>query len=577
MCFQHSLLRTRLSDVRDLDTGCLTNSHNLRKELVEMAIFGFFSINITLLVLFSIVDCTILNGVDKKQALEHDDYNEDLFIKPLVDGKLFAQFQFRTTYRKDIRVLRWENKIEIFPLSLNDLILTTDLNELYFSLTKGNWNYKNWGYLNTPSPPGAQIRVRFSQHNENPAKSWNRLANSLAGIFCASLSSASDKKTLVSSKLIFNSYYSNLPEETLCTENLTPWKKLSPCPNSGLSSLLNAVNLFKSSYSSLSMNLKPNIDGKGVQLTRTIDIVFNPLQLFEGKQMWSLAKVFGNSISRKCSVSSHSHIYVDITNLDDKSKLYPQSYVEQSVEDKLLAVYDVHALLSNSSNQKQQLNVGLKQAKIFKQPPHSSKPIIPVHLTTHIVGVGAGDGTIVATVKNVVNEPVRITYLHVIPHFLPVYLHTLTIKTKSTGQELKPDKLNYNLSKDNSPTLIEFSLVVPPDCEIQISYDFERAFLRWSDYRPDANKGILLGSAMIDVAYDLYEPASLTQHFTVPNTNRTFKVFARPLLIILPTPDFSMPYNTICLVSSVLAFAFSPLYCCTTQGYKRRWQNVRRL
>lgn len=520
------------------------------------------------IIMSAIVDALASEGVATNT---HDKYYEDLYIKPLQDGKLFTQFRFRTLYRKDFKSLRWENKLEIFPLSLADLVSATDLNKLHFSLTKGNWNYRNWGYSSRSSPPGAQIRVEFSRHNESQERSWKRLVNSLAGKFCTSLSSA-DEKTLVASKLTFGSLfeesnstervlYANLPEETFCTENLTPWKKLLPCySNSGLASLLTAVNLFKSSYSSLAIDLGPNADVEGqeqVKLVQTISVIFNPLQLFEGKQTWSLAKIFGNSIQRKCPVSSHSLIHVDITKIDDKSKLYPQSYKEVKLSSQTVAVFDVHSMLSNSS----QVNLGIKQNQLFKQSPVSSRPNVPIHFRTHVAGVGTADGTIVATVANHLDEPVRITYMDVIPHFLNVYLHTLTIRTKS-GQELKADKLNFILSQDQTPTLIEFSVVVPASSEVHISYDFERAFLRWFDYKPDANKGVLLGSAVISVSLPSSSAYHIFQNYSM--IDEDIKLYARPLLVILPTPDFSMPYNVICLVCSVLAAAFGPIHSMTT-------------
>lgn len=515
---------------------------------------------------------------DHNAPQTNDQYHEDLFIKPLQDGKLSAQFQFRTLYRKDFKSLRWENKIEIFPLSLADLVSATDLRKLHFSLTKGNWNYRNWGYSSRSSPPGAQIRVEFSRHNESQDRSWKRLVNSLAGKFCTSLSSV-DTKTLVASKLAFSPLfkltnstekvlYANLPEETFCTENLTPWKKLLPCySNSGLASLLNAVNLLKSSYSSLAIDLEPIPCSRDadisleeceqVQLTQTISVIFNPLHLFEGKQIWSLAKIFGNSIQKKCPLSSHSLIHVDVTRGDDKSKLYPQTYKEIKSETQTVAVYDVHSLLENST----QVNVGMKQNQIFKQPPVSSRPNVPVQFRTHVAGVGTADGTIVATVLNRLEAPIRVTYMDVVPYFLNVYLHTLTIRTKS-GQELKPDKLNFILSKESTPTLIEFSVIVPAASEVQISYDFERAFLRWYDYKPAANKGVLLGSAVISVSLPSPFKYYLFQNYSAIDDD--LKLYARPLLVILPTPDFSMPYNVICLVCSVLAAAFGPLHSMTT-------------
>lgn len=38
------------------------------------------------------------------------------------------------------------------------------------------------------------------------------------------------------------------------------------------------------------------------------------------------------------------------------------------------------------------------------------------------------------------------------------------------------------------------------------------------------------------------------------------------MIITLPTPDFSMPYNVICLACTVVALAFGPLHNITTKS-----------
>ena len=41
-------------------------------------------------------------------------------------------------------------------------------------------------------------------------------------------------------------------------------------------------------------------------------------------------------------------------------------------------------------------------------------------------------------------------------------------------------------------------------------------------------------------------------------------MYTEPLLVQLPTPDFSMMFNVICFVSTVVAIAFGSLYNLTT-------------
>lgn len=521
-----------------------------------------------------------------------DLYNENLYIKPLQDGKLFAQFQFTTLYRGDIADLRWENRLEILPLSMSDLVAMTDIETLRFTLTKGNWDYKNWGYSTLPSPPGAQILARFQRKDLNTNRSWRKLINSLAGKFCASLVSE-NYEVLASPQLAYGDLYANLPEENVCTCNLTPWKKLLPCYTaSGLGSLLNAVNMLKSSYISMSIDIRPSLFNNGtgkrrVMLTQNILAVFNPLVLFDGRQSWSISKIFGNAITRVCPVAESTRVYVDITRLGDVKQLSPStSYQEReiefisdrpSTEMRKYAIFDVGEILTNLSANSlpPRVDIGIKQTQLFKRPAASARSILPLKFATHVAGTGASDGAIVATITNNYHEPVRVTYMDVIPHFLRVYLHTLKART-NFGKTIKPDKFNYVSSQEKSPTLIEFSIVVPANTQTRISYAFERAFLRWTEFKADANKGVLLGSASLKVELPdslshLIVPtktlASNSSHFdcAVDDEGDVMRIYARPLLIILPTPDFSMPYNVICLVCTVIVAAFGPIHSMTTR------------
>ena len=53
-------------------------------------------------------------------------------------------------------------------------------------------------------------------------------------------------------------FYGALPHESVCTENLTPWKKLLPCfVKKGLATLLNSGHLFNTFYFSLAVDFRP--------------------------------------------------------------------------------------------------------------------------------------------------------------------------------------------------------------------------------------------------------------------------------------------------------------------------------
>lgn len=128
------------------------------------------------------------------------------------------------------------------------------------------------------------------------------MVNLLSGQFCASFNFI-DSTGSVEPKVSFrpegfadpNSirddsvFYAALPTETVCTENLTPWKKLLPCfAKSGLATLLNAVHVFNSNYFSLALDLRP------------VCRVINPDYLLDLSKLFiGLVQIFIGLISEK--------------------------------------------------------------------------------------------------------------------------------------------------------------------------------------------------------------------------------------------------------------------------------------
>lgn len=135
-------------------------------------------------------------------------------------------------------------------------------------------------------------------------QTWADLVNALSGLFCASLNFM-DSKSTVQPRWSFRPAglasefysadsrfvrYSTLPREVVCTENLTPWKKLLPCGSKvivfiteslkfdfkmwilqskpisdqaffvclqiGLASLLNSVKIYDGFYHSLGVHVR---------------------------------------------------------------------------------------------------------------------------------------------------------------------------------------------------------------------------------------------------------------------------------------------------------------------------------
>jgi len=123
------------------------------------------------------------------------------------------------------------------------------------------------------------------------------------------------------------------------------------------------------------------------------------------------------------------------------------------------------------------------------------------------------------------------------------YLHTLRT-TLSPPSSIDPIRsLFYRPVLDRARGAhLEAALSLPPNSTLTLSYDFDKSVLRYTEYPPDANRGFDVAAAVI----------------TIPTTG--FAIRTTSLLLSLPTPDFSMPYNVIILSSTVIALAFGSIF-----------------
>lgn len=112
--------------------------------------------------------------------------------------------------------------------------------------------------------------------------------------------------------------YASLPREIVCTENLTPWKKLLPCDSKkGLASLLNSGYIHNTRYHSLGLHLRPicrdeTCEDASLELQQTVSLVYDYLIL--GTKNWSFTKLFGQGVNGQCALASRSEIFVDSTS-----------------------------------------------------------------------------------------------------------------------------------------------------------------------------------------------------------------------------------------------------------------------
>jgi len=528
-----------------------------------------------------------------------DKFAEELVVVPLQSGHLNTLFKFTTKFEgADIRQAGDWAHYQLFPRQLGEILGHYKVQELSVSLTQGHWRYSSWGYPIQSSPSGALILARFlpSVPPSSLDSQWEGLTNALAGLLCASLNKLdrtqglSPVHTFQPSGLVGGpnmtsdpSYlrYGLLPKENVCTENLTPWKKLLPCKaRRGLAIMLNSGTIQKhSSYQALLLTIRPVCGNEAcstidTELSQSYNLVFDPAVYNGGKALdnvdWNLKHLFGIGVGSACPLAHTSQIFIDLgqRNFDLNPVPHREIMAGSGTNVRTFGVYDVRKLADDGRIH----NIGSRHSK-----PHTygivHSPVVTV--TRHLVGTGQERGAIRADIRNTGGSPLTVVYLDTLPWYLRLYLHTLTLT--SGGEKVEPVSTLFQPGVDRTrPYLLELVLKLPPRSTVTVTIQFEHSLLRWSEYPPDANHGFYVGSAVVtarvphnrNLSVALAPEDSTLSYSLWGNTNpdTVLHLYTETLLVSLPTPDFSMPYNVICLACTVAALAFGPIHNITTKS-----------
>lgn len=89
--------------------------------------------------------------------------------------------------------------------------------------------------------------------------------------------------------------------------------------------------------------------------------------------------------------------------------------------------------------------------------------------------------------------------------------------------------------------------------------------LKYTEHRPDAERGREISSGILTLL-DLSDSDGTESASDVLRSART-RIYTPKLLLDVPTPDFSMPYNVIIMSSTVMAVFFGLMHGSLT----RRW------
>ncbi|KAK0244622.1 Gpi16 subunit GPI transamidase component [Armillaria nabsnona] len=510
--------------------------------------------------------CTIVSS----QHLVNEEFREQVSLQTLQDGRVTSTFSFNILLKdatpREPRTLIFDDESQhysLFPLALGQILREYAVTELHLTLNAGKWNYDSWGYPKERDVgTGAELWAWMADGGPSTIDyRWQGLRNALAGLFCASIGSLDEQRT-TSPVLPFapegslpdwgvdhELRHASLASEHVCTENLTPFLKLLPCKSlSGIASLLNPHRLFDANWHGMGLHVLWNPDA-GVEVRLTFQSVSDPIRISGAKkQDWSFSTLFDRTIEITCPVAQSSIVDVALP----RGALYSITPEPPRI-DKTVAFYDL-------TNLSEALDVKLKWASDFTYALDSPKiASMPISVRRTLRGASQDRGQLSLVIKNNAPSSLQVFYLETMPWIVQFYLHTMRVSSDTDGDNLISNISYVPPVPHSRPATFQAVIDLPGDSTVYLTIDVTKAFLRYTEHPPDAQRGWDLPPAII-----LPLPgsnASITEH------EFAGRIYTPPLLVDLATPDFSMPYNVIIFSCSLIAFIFGSIFNLLTRKF----------
>lgn len=522
-------------------------------------------------------------------ALPDESFVEELVLTPLPNGKLMAHLEF--TIRRNFTTQQVSN-FNLFPKSIGQIMSHYKAQEVHLTFTQGRWRSDLWGYPISSAPTGVALLAWFDSAVDVD-QTWKGMQRALGGLFCASLNKMDPTITsaptiayrprgdLYSShtRNVSNSRvrYSVMTRESVCTENLTPFIKQLPCHNrQGLARLLQyPKQLLASQYFSLGVHLQTTClgapgtcDSRQSELILRISVVFDSPP--KATMLDGFFGVTGGLTS--CPLASTSRVYVARVPSRQWNKQKGSSTPVEAPSTGIVKRYDIYALTASPPF----------HLEIAPLEPYAMEAC-PVLVNRYVTGDGSTRGGLVTHITNTHKHlHTHVAIYQMIPWYLRLYFHTikLTINNQpvDTTQVLKGgDGFQLQIGREHqSPSVLEFTAHVPPLSVFSVSVQYDKALLHWTNYPPDPNRGFDIGPATVVLhdnhtkAWQHVPPLLYQPHHPLP-----VELYTQGQAVMLPLPDFSMPYNVITITCTILALFFGQVVHGLTVAYADIWEGHR--
>ncbi|CEF65856.1 GPI transamidase component PIG-T [Strongyloides ratti] len=476
-----------------------------------------------------------------------DDFRETLFITRLKNQKFFAQFDF------NIKVGNVSSQIyDLFPRTIGEIVEKHSLDYLSFSLAFSNWLTNDWGYQPYPEHPvGSSLKVVF-HNNSDPDSNWPNLVNALSGIFCGSWHNSATYYTRTINKFYKEAVF---PEESVCTENFFPFLKILPCKGvAGIASLMNTETFYAADFNSISLNF--NIT------TGILKVVVNFVASKDkGLRNFDFESIFGKTLSSSsCQLASSSKVYIEKFQGMEFS-VVPNKILKKYGREFLMYDLLVSGLTSVSGK--------FQDPTIKPRERLSYPPMITIYSSTSHVGEQSGN--VITKIRNKYSTEIDVVLSQSIQWYIKIFLHSLTFQCDGVKVPFSFKHIIQSRIRDR-PYYYEISTTLPKNSLCVLKFNYGLHLLKTSEYPPDAEKGRVIEGIKLDLLLPSEIYFSNATYINIEETDIhnsfiKFTIYGHPISIQLPLPDFSMPFNVICMVCTVMFNFYGSFHALSTKVF----------
>ncbi|KZV68514.1 Gpi16-domain-containing protein [Peniophora sp. CONT] len=296
-----------------------------------------------------------------------------------------------------------------------------------------------------------------------------------------------------------------------------------------------------------------------------VQAVFDPVRTSpDGKRDWSLRSIFGRTIERACLVATSSNAELT-TNGVEGYTLAPTPTVDWSaeqVEGVEGGIYEPKSVAHPDPLSDLDLSMRWTGEGKFAYPfDFTATTLSAYSVDRSMKGSIQTAGKLALSMRSNLQVEQRVLWLETLPWHLELYLHTLHVAC-ADGRPC--DELLKNLTytppiPHASGALLQTDILLPPGEHLQITARVRKSFLRYTEHPPDAQRGWDLPPGVLVSL----EPTSALHH----SSQTSQRVYTRPLLVDLATPDFSMLYNVIIMTCTLIALCFGSVFNMLTRRF----------